>query len=295
MAVARWTTVDPLAEKMSSWSPYNYTFGNPIVFTDPTGMAPEGMLNLNDDDLGTQKSGRGNSEPSQGKVFIGSNGGGGTDPIYTATGATVTVTATRIGGPGSKDQSAERYGYSGSFADWQAQYGTSGWSHTQETDYWSQTHSASFANYVAQQDAIERARIAVQRMRSFAFWFAMEATVLAPSQSSFANLSPRGFQLSVSNYYITPSRLMSNPNMLSNISLQSFQNRMSGFGRWQMGNLGKGRSMGKGMSLRELNPRGTDFTHRYIQYHPGSPRHFGGAPYWKISGSTRGGVIRYPL
>ncbi len=36
-----WLSVDPLAETMPSWSSYNYAFSNPVMYTDPTGMAPE--------------------------------------------------------------------------------------------------------------------------------------------------------------------------------------------------------------------------------------------------------------
>ena len=40
--------------------------------------------------------------------------------------------------------------------------------------------------------------------------------------------------------------------------------------------------------LRELNSRGNEFTDRYIQYHQWSPRHYEGAPYWKVSSGKDG-------
>ncbi|WP_164466665.1 RHS repeat-associated core domain-containing protein [Chryseobacterium lactis] len=36
-----WYGVDPLGEKMPSWSPYVYTFDNPVKYVDPTGMIAE--------------------------------------------------------------------------------------------------------------------------------------------------------------------------------------------------------------------------------------------------------------
>ena len=49
-AVGRWWSVNPLAEEMSAWSPFNYVFNNPLKFIDPDGRTPnEYKIKTNED------------------------------------------------------------------------------------------------------------------------------------------------------------------------------------------------------------------------------------------------------
>ncbi len=85
---------------------------------------------------------------------------------------------------------------------------------------------------------------------------------------------------------------MANPNLLSGKSLAQVRGILGKSQGW-VDDVMRRSSRAEGWVFREMNKRGTDFTGRMIQYHPGTPRHFGGAPYWKVSSGS--GTVRIPL
>ena len=54
-SIARWSTVDPMAEAIPAHSPYAYTFNNPILYSDPTGMMGQAFTtNVVNEDTGEE-------------------------------------------------------------------------------------------------------------------------------------------------------------------------------------------------------------------------------------------------
>ena len=83
--------------------------------------------------------------------------------------------------------------------------------------------------------------------------------------------------------------VITNPGLLEGKTLSEVQSILKNTSGWKEGTMNQGRSAGKGWTMRQLNSTGKDVTDLYIQYHPGTHRHFNGNPYWKVS-SGKGGV-----
>jgi RHS repeat-associated protein len=71
--VGRFTTVDPLSEKMSGWSPYSYGFNNPLRFIDPSGLAPSDWVQRRDGSIYWDKNANSQATTNKGETYLGTS------------------------------------------------------------------------------------------------------------------------------------------------------------------------------------------------------------------------------
>ncbi len=88
---------------------------------------------------------------------------------------------------------------------------------------------------------------------------------------------------------ITMQDILNNPQLLKNLSPQQVEQIVARDGGWSVKNT-LNKTTISGMRFNQWNPRGTNFTDKYIQFHEGGGRHEPN-PYWKVSTNT-GGTVR---
>ncbi len=295
--IGRWWQIDPEVERTHVWSPYVVGFNNPVSNNDPLGNIPEdptkpyaGGIRLYEvaDYLGMVPAGqsRAGEAFTVGDYTVLPNYVQNEDGEWVFSHYTASVMVTDMStmkptgridyvfGKNDLQAFAKNVQRLGGAAD--LLYASSTRLQTWQIKY--QAGESWFWDYA-------------RSVYSDPMQYAGAAKILAFSPGRNVRVRPSAAGKGVIN---SVDDVIANPQLLKGQSLDQVKTLLGNSEGWVNDVMRRSTTNPNGgWVLREMNKAGTDFTGRMIQYHPGTSRHFGGAPYWKVSSGS--GTVRIPV